>query len=191
MHEGIDWERYDTIVVGAPVIYGNVRQARCCEFVAAHRTELEARSNSFFNVSVVARTPAKATVSGNRYMQKFLQISPWRPRDLKVIAGKVDYPAWPWYAVLMIQLIMKTDAGPDESQCRHRLHELGRSCRLRAPGARAVKFLLLHQGVYGHTQRISEYLQDSLRKQGHEAIVLRAGRSRAGPRTLRRDRDRR
>jgi len=35
-----------------------------------------------------------------------------------------------------------------------------------------VKFLLLHQGVYGHTQRISEYLQDSLRKQGHEAIVL-------------------
>ncbi len=110
-HEGINWERYDTIVVGAPVIYGTY-DAALLQFVAAHRTQLEARSNSFFNVSVVARTPAKATVAGNRYMQKFLQSSTWRPRDLQVIAGKVDYPAWPWYAVLMIQLIMKMTQGP-------------------------------------------------------------------------------
>jgi menaquinone-dependent protoporphyrinogen oxidase len=111
LHEGLDWDRYDTIVVGAPVIYGTYDKA-LLQFVADHRARLDARPNSFFNVSVVARTPAKATVAGNRYMQKFLRLSPWQPRDLQVIAGKVDYPAWPWYAVLMIQLIMKMTQGP-------------------------------------------------------------------------------
>jgi len=113
IHEGVQWERFDTIVIGAPVIYGSYDKA-LLSFIAAHRAELEARPNSFFNVSVVARTPAKSTVSGNRYMQKFLELSPWRPGDLKVIAGKVDYPAWPWYAVLMIQLIMKLTQGPTD-----------------------------------------------------------------------------
>ena len=73
-----------------------------------------ANPHSFFNVSVVARTPEKATVEGNRYMQKFLELSPWRPKDLKVIAGKVDYPSWAWYERVMIQLIMKYTNGPTD-----------------------------------------------------------------------------
>jgi len=113
IHEGVDWPRFDVVVLGAPVLYGSYDR-RVFEFVAAHRAALEARPNSFFNVSVVARTPEKATVEGNRYLQKFLQLSPWRPRDLKVIAGKVDYPAWAWHERLMIQLIMKYTHGPTD-----------------------------------------------------------------------------
>lgn len=113
LHEGIDWDRYDVIVVGAPVIYGNYDR-RLLEFVTAHRERLAAKPNSFFNVSVVARTPENSTPEGNRYLQKFLQLSPWRPKDVKVIAGKVNYPAWRWYDVLMIQLIMKMTHGPTD-----------------------------------------------------------------------------
>jgi menaquinone-dependent protoporphyrinogen oxidase len=113
VHEGVDWPRYDVVVLGAPVIYGTYDKD-FLEFVRAHKHELDAKPNSFFNVSVVARTPAKATVEGNRYMQKFLQVSPWKPRDLKVIAGKVNYPAWRWYDVIMIQLIMKMTHGPTD-----------------------------------------------------------------------------
>jgi menaquinone-dependent protoporphyrinogen oxidase len=113
VHEGVRWRDYDVVVVGAPVIYGTYAR-ELLQFVAANKTQLDAKPSSFFNVSVVARTPAKATVTGNRYMQKFLEISPWSPRDLKVIAGKVDYPAWPWYAVMMIQLIMKMTHGPTD-----------------------------------------------------------------------------
>jgi len=112
-HEGVDWARYDVVVVGAPVIYGSYDRA-FLDFVRLHAAELDAKPNSFFNVSVVARTPAKATVAGNRYMQKFLQTSPWKPKDLKVIAGKVDYPAWRWLDVIMIQLIMKMTHGPTD-----------------------------------------------------------------------------
>ena len=113
IHEGVDWEAWDVVALGAPVIYGTY-DAPFLEFVAAQRANLERKPNSFFNVSVVARTPEKATVEGNRYMQKFLQLSPWKPRDLKVIAGKVDYPSWRWYEVLMIQLIMKATHGPTD-----------------------------------------------------------------------------
>jgi menaquinone-dependent protoporphyrinogen oxidase len=113
IHEGVDWDRYDVVVLGAPVIYG-VYDKAILEFVKAQRAQLDAKPNSFFNVSVVARTPAKATVEGNRYMQKFLQVSAWKPRDLKVIAGKVDYPSWRWYDVVMIQLIMKMTHGPTD-----------------------------------------------------------------------------
>ena len=112
-HEGVEWGRYDVIVLGAPVIYGTYDKA-ILEYVKAHKAQLDARPNSFFNVSVVARTPAKATVAGNRYMQKFLQLSAWQPKDLKVIAGKVDYPAWRWYEVFMIQLIMRMTQGPTD-----------------------------------------------------------------------------
>jgi menaquinone-dependent protoporphyrinogen oxidase len=113
VHEGVDWGRYEVIALGAPVLYGTYDKG-VFAFVAQHRASLEAKPSSFFNVSVVARTPEKATVEGNRYMQKFLQLSPWRPRDLKVIAGKVDYPSWAWYERLMIQLIMKYTHGPTD-----------------------------------------------------------------------------
>ena len=112
-HEGVEWDRHDVVVLGAPVVYGTYDKA-FLEFVRAHKAQLDAKPNSFFNLSVVARTPAKATVEGNRYMQKFLKISPWKPKDLKVIAGKVNYPAWRWYDVLMIQLIMKLTHGPTD-----------------------------------------------------------------------------
>jgi menaquinone-dependent protoporphyrinogen oxidase len=113
VHEGVDWGRYDVVAFGAPVLYGTYHKS-VFEFIARHRASLEAKPNSFFNVSVVARTPEKATIEGNRYLQKFLQLSPWRPQDLKVIAGKVDYPSWAWYERVMIQMIMKFTHGPTD-----------------------------------------------------------------------------
>jgi menaquinone-dependent protoporphyrinogen oxidase len=113
VHEGVAWGRYDVIALGAPVLYGTYDKS-VFAFIDAHQASIAARPNSFFNVSVVARTPEKATVQGNRYMQKFLQLSPWRPRDLKVIAGKVDYPSWPWHERVMIQMIMKFTHGPTD-----------------------------------------------------------------------------
>ena len=47
-------------------------------------------------------------------MQKFLQKSPWTPRDVKCIAGKVDYPNWSWLDTKMIQMIMKMTKGPTD-----------------------------------------------------------------------------
>ena len=113
IHEGVDFGDYDVVAVGAPVYYGSYDDT-VFEFVTAHREQLDARPHSFFNVSVTARTPEKATVEGNRYMQKFLERSPWRPQDLKVLAGKVDYPSWGLLDSLAIQMIMKFTGGPTD-----------------------------------------------------------------------------
>jgi menaquinone-dependent protoporphyrinogen oxidase len=113
VHEGVDWDTWDVVVLGSPVFYGTYDKS-VFEFIRANQARLEAKPNSFFNVSVVARTPAKATVEGNRYMQKFLELSPWKPADLKVIAGKVDYPSWGWLDTLAIQMIMKFTKGPTD-----------------------------------------------------------------------------
>ncbi|MDH4106630.1 MAG: flavodoxin domain-containing protein, partial [Gammaproteobacteria bacterium] len=56
MREGVDWARYDVVAVGAPVLYGKYDRS-VLEFVTRHRAQLEAKPNSFFNVSVVARVP--------------------------------------------------------------------------------------------------------------------------------------
>ncbi len=112
--EGVNWEKYDLVIVGAAIIYG-VYNKIVWEFIRRYQAKLDARANSFFNVTVVARTPYKATIEGNRYMQRFLQKSPWRPKDLKCIAGKVDYPNWNWYQKLAIQMIMKMTKGPTDS----------------------------------------------------------------------------
>jgi menaquinone-dependent protoporphyrinogen oxidase len=111
--EGVDWSRYDVLALGAPVLYGTYDKG-VFAFVSRYRPHLEAKPNAFFNVSVVARTPEKSTIEGNRYMQKFLQLSPWQPHDLKVFAGKVDYPSWPWHEQRMIQMIMKFTNGPTD-----------------------------------------------------------------------------
>lgn len=112
--EGVDWNHYDGVIVGSSVIYG-VYDKIVWEFVQRFHNELDRFPNCFFNVTVVARTPFKATVEGNRYMQRFLQKSIWEPNELKCIAGKVDYPHWKWYQVLAIRMIMKITHGPTDS----------------------------------------------------------------------------
>ena len=72
------------------------------------------QADSFFCVSVVARTPAKATPEGNVYCRKFLENNPWHPKDVKCFAGKVDYPNWGWLDTKLIQMIMKMTKGPTE-----------------------------------------------------------------------------
>ncbi|CAM4043524.1 menaquinone-dependent protoporphyrinogen IX dehydrogenase [Shewanella aquimarina] len=111
--ERIDWEKYDYVAVGACVLYGSYHKS-VFEFVTRYQAELVAKPNSFFSVNVVARNPEKRIPENNKYLQKFIELSPWKPDDVKVIAGKVDYPSWRWYDRWMIQLIMKITDGPTD-----------------------------------------------------------------------------
>lgn len=115
VREGVDLDGYDIVIVGSPIVYG-VYNRIVWDFVAKYGSKLEAKPNSFFNVTVVARSPLKATPEGNRYLQRFLKRSNWRPRDLKCFAGKVDYPNWNLWERTMIKLIMKITDGPTDSK---------------------------------------------------------------------------
>ena len=111
--EGVDWDKYDFVLCGFPVLYGTYHP-NVYEFVRNNCTRLDRKPNAMFNVTVVARSPFKATVEGNRYMQNFLTRSPWRPKDLKCFAGKIDYPNLNFFDKKCIQLIMKITNGPTD-----------------------------------------------------------------------------
>lgn len=111
--EGLNWDKYDLVIVGAPVLYGKYAQP-FMDFIAKNKDVLDKKPHSFFNVTVLARVPAKATPEGNAYMQKFLKKSPWTPRDVKCFAGKIDYPNWGWFETKLVQMIMKAIKGPTD-----------------------------------------------------------------------------
>lgn len=109
----IDWSKYHAVALGACVLYGSYHKS-VFEFIQQHQQALANMPNSFFCVNVVARNPEKRIPENNKYLQKFLTLSAWKPQDVKIIAGKVDYPTWPWYDSLMIRLIMKMTNGPTD-----------------------------------------------------------------------------
>ncbi len=108
-----DLVRSDGVVIGASIRYGHHRPD-VAAFIARHRAALEARSNAFFSVNVVARKPGKDRPDTNPYLRKFLATIAWRPQRLEVFAGKIDYPRYRFVDRQMIRLIMWLTQGPTD-----------------------------------------------------------------------------
>ncbi len=111
--ENIDWQKYDAVVLGACVLYGTYDKS-VFAFCSKHQQVLAEKGLSFFSVNVVARKPEKRIPENNKYLQKFIALSDWKPKDVKIIAGKVDNPSWGWLDSFMIRLIMKMTGGPTD-----------------------------------------------------------------------------
>lgn len=108
-----DLSAFDKIVVGASIRYGK-HSPLLLEFVNANVRVLDAKPNAFFSVNIVARKPQKNRPETNPYLQKFLRRSRWRPKELDVFAGKLDYPRYGFLDRLMIQFIMLITKGPTD-----------------------------------------------------------------------------
>lgn len=109
----IDLNAFDKIVLGASVRYGK-HSPLIVEFIKKNRQILESKPNAFFSVNVVARKPEKCRPESNPYLQKFLKRISWKPRELAVIAGRLDYPSYGFLDRSMIRLIMWMTKGPTD-----------------------------------------------------------------------------
>lgn len=109
----VDIAPFDAIVIGASIRYGK-HQQEVFDFIAKNKALLDARSNAFFTVNLVARKAEKCMPDTNPYMQKFLQKIDWQPRHLAVFAGKVDYPRYGFLDRTMIRFIMWMTKGPTD-----------------------------------------------------------------------------
>ena len=113
-HAGaLDLSACDKIVLGASIRYGR-HNPLVLEFVNAHAPLLAAKPNAFFSVNIVARKPQKNRPETNPYLQQFLRRSRWRPKELDVFAGKLDYPRYGFLDRLMIRFIMLITKGPTD-----------------------------------------------------------------------------
>jgi menaquinone-dependent protoporphyrinogen oxidase len=67
---------------------------------------LESKKNAFFSVNIVARKPNKNTPQTNPYLLKFLKHISWKPENLAVFGGKLDYQRYGLFDRYMIRFIM-------------------------------------------------------------------------------------
>lgn len=104
---------FDTVVIGASIRYGRHRP-QVLRYIERHAQALDARANAFFSVNIVARKPEKSRPETNPYLRKFLRRIAWRPRELEVFAGMLDYPRYGPFDRNVIRLIMWMTKGPTD-----------------------------------------------------------------------------
>ncbi len=105
--------RFRKIVIGASIRYGK-HQPLVKEFIDRNQAILEQHPNALFSVNVVARKPEKNTPETNPYLQKFLKKIDWKPDQLGVFAGRIDYPSLGFFDKQMIRFIMWITKGPTD-----------------------------------------------------------------------------
>jgi menaquinone-dependent protoporphyrinogen oxidase len=108
-----DLEPCDKIVVGASIRYGKHRP-EVVEFIERNAQLLNRKTSAFFSVSVVARKPDKNQSHTNPYVRKLLRKIAWRPREVAVFAGKIDYPRYSVLDRMIIRGIMWLTGGPTD-----------------------------------------------------------------------------
>jgi len=111
----VDLEPYDKVVIGASIRYGK-HSPQVYAFIDRNQQLLESRRNAFFSVNVVARKPEKNQPATNPYLQKFLKQIDWKPQQLAVFAGKIDYPRYGFLDKQAIRFIMWMTKGPTDPQ---------------------------------------------------------------------------
>jgi len=109
----VDLAAFDKIVIGASIRYGK-HSKLIVDFIARNERLLDSKANAFFSVNIVARKPEKNRPETNPYMRKFLRQIAWRPKELAVFAGKLDYPKYGFFDRLMIRFIMLITKGPTD-----------------------------------------------------------------------------
>ncbi len=109
----MDLGTFDKIVVGASIRYGK-HNKKVLDFAARNKEILENKPSAFFSVNLTARKPDKNRPDSNPYLRKFLRQVPWRPNEVAVFAGKIDYPKYRFFDRLIIRLIMYITNGPTD-----------------------------------------------------------------------------
>lgn len=110
-------KNYQQIIIGASIRYGNYRKD-LFEFIEKNLEDLNEKENAFFSVNVVARKNEKNSAESNPYVNKFLKTTKWKPKNIDVFAGVVDYPAYNFFDKFMIRLIMWMTSGPTDTKAR-------------------------------------------------------------------------
>lgn len=109
----VDLEEFNKIIIGASIRYGK-HNKKVYEFIEKNKELLDSKSNAFFSVNIVARKPQKNQPDTNPYLIKFLKQISWKPKNLAVFAGKLDYQRYGVFDRQMIRFIMWLTKGPTD-----------------------------------------------------------------------------
>ena len=109
-----DLSDYKSIVIGASIRYGKYRK-EVFDFIKNNINLLQSMENSFFSVNAVARKVEKSSSKTTPYVIKFLKQIKWKPKNIAVFAGKIDYPKYKFIDKYAIKFIMWITNGPTDT----------------------------------------------------------------------------
>jgi len=113
----VELNKFNKIVIGASIRYGK-HSKMIYQFISNNQKILDEKPNAFFSVNVVARKPDKNRPETNPYLKKFLSQISWKPKELAVFAGKIDYQKYTILDRLMIRMIMWITKGPTDPKAK-------------------------------------------------------------------------
>jgi menaquinone-dependent protoporphyrinogen oxidase len=107
---------YDAVMVGASIHYGH-HPAYLHKLIRRHRDALAARPCAFFSVSLSAGGPRPKPQAAQRYLDKFLRRTGWRPKLTASFAGALKYSLYgPIKRRVMIVFVGLGGGNTDTSQ---------------------------------------------------------------------------
>jgi menaquinone-dependent protoporphyrinogen oxidase len=109
----LELTQFDKIVIGASIRYGH-HSRQIVKFIKKNEHLLDCKPNAFFSVNLVARKLDKNRPETNPYLKSFLRQISWKPKELAVFAGKIDYPSYNSFDRTVIRLIMWMTNGPTD-----------------------------------------------------------------------------
>ncbi len=84
---------YDGVMVGASIHYGH-HPAYLHKLISRHRAVLAGRPCAFFSVSLSAGGPRPKLAAAQRYLDKFMRKTGWRPELVASFAGALKYSVY-------------------------------------------------------------------------------------------------
>ncbi|MFD1314025.1 menaquinone-dependent protoporphyrinogen IX dehydrogenase [Namhaeicola litoreus] len=109
--------KFDRIIIGSSIRYG-IHHKDIIAFIEEQKKKLAKIKTAFFSVNLVARKPEKKSAETNPYVIKYFKSTDWRPDQVDVFAGMLDYKKYTFFDRIMIQFIMWMTKGPTNPETK-------------------------------------------------------------------------
>ena len=110
---------YDAVIVGASIHMGR-HERNVLDYVRQNREALERLPSAFFSVSLAAHDDTEsARMEVEGYVQKFVQQTGWRPRQVGFFAGALLYTQYGFFKRWIMKKIARDKRSPDTDTSRN------------------------------------------------------------------------
>lgn len=104
---------YQKIILASSIRYGK-HHPQIEALIDQNYSLLNTKKSVFISVNLVARKAEKSQADTNPYVIKFLQKIKWKPTEVEVFAGRLNYKMYSFFDKMMIRLIMLITKGPTD-----------------------------------------------------------------------------
>ena len=111
-------DRYEAIVIGAPVRMGKYSRA-VVRFVRANRTWLAQVQSAFFSVCMAAASNDTRHREAETWPTRFFEQTDWHPHHTAIFAGALRYSQYNWLLRWVMKRISKSEGGSTDTSHDH------------------------------------------------------------------------